>query len=123
MSNESGLSSPCEFAVACTPRNLPPSIHDNPAILSQQLTKYQASGNAKARALLKKAEAAAWRRIHLKRALHLPGRRTAHRSGSIVAGLRLGRRKSRAFGLAAPTRCVLAWLITHGVLLPGATVL
>jgi Tn3 transposase DDE domain len=40
-------------------------IYYNSAILSRLLTKYEASGNAKALALIKKLSPAAWRHIHL----------------------------------------------------------
>ena len=54
------------------------------------LTKYEASGNAKALALIKKMSPAAWRHIHLN------GHYTFHGDGqvidldAIVAGLELG---------------------------------
>jgi Tn3 transposase DDE domain len=65
-------------------------IYYNSAILSRLLTKYEASGNAKALALIKKMSPAAWRHIHLKRALHLPWRRTAHRPGCDRGGTGIG---------------------------------
>ena len=40
-------------------------IYYNSAILSRLLTKYEASGNAKALVLIKKMSPAAWRHIHL----------------------------------------------------------
>jgi hypothetical protein len=42
-----------------------PRRASNSAILSQLLTKYEASGNAKALVLIKKMSPAAWRHIHL----------------------------------------------------------
>ena len=65
-------------------------IYYNSAILSRLLTKYEASGNAKALALIKKMSPAAWRHIHLN------GHYTFHGDGqvidldAIVAGLELG---------------------------------
>src|SRR5271157_4948157 len=65
-------------------------IYYNSAILSRLLTKYEASGNAKALALIKKISPAAWRHIHLN------GHYTFHGDGqvieldAIVAGLELG---------------------------------
>src|SRR6202011_1962972 len=40
-------------------------IYYNSAILSRLLTRYEASGNAKALVLIKKMSPAAWRHIHL----------------------------------------------------------
>jgi hypothetical protein len=40
-------------------------IYYNSAILSRLLAKYEASGNAKALALIKKLSPAAWRHVHL----------------------------------------------------------
>ncbi|MFZ0254490.1 MAG: Tn3 family transposase, partial [Gammaproteobacteria bacterium] len=65
-------------------------IFYNSAILSRLLAKYEASGNAKALALIKKMSPAAWRHIHLN------GHYTFHSNGqfidldAIVAGLDLG---------------------------------
>ena len=65
-------------------------IYYNSAILSRLLTKSEASGSAKALALIKKMSPAAWRHIHLN------GHYTFHGDGqvidldAIVAGLQLG---------------------------------
>src|SRR5205823_788822 len=44
----------------------------------------------KALALIKKMSLAAWRHLHLQRALHLPRPRTAHRPGCDRGGARVG---------------------------------
>jgi TnpA family transposase len=65
-------------------------IYYNSAILSRLLTKYEASGNAKALAMIKKITPTAWRHVHLN------GHYTFRDTGSfidldaIVAGLDLG---------------------------------
>ncbi len=65
-------------------------IYDNSAILSRLLTRYEASGNAKARALSTQISPAAWRHILLN------GHDTFHSDGTlidldaIVAALDLG---------------------------------
>jgi hypothetical protein len=53
------ISNPCARLIANA------IIYYNSAILSRLLTKYEASGNAKALALIKKLSLAAWRHIHL----------------------------------------------------------
>ena len=64
-------------------------IYYNSAILSRLLTRYEASGTAKALAMIKKISPAAWRHIHLN------GRYTFRDNGqvidldAIVAGLNL----------------------------------
>ena len=71
-------------------------IYYNSAILSRLLTKYEASGNAKALALIKKISPAAWRHIHLN------GHYTFHGDGqvidldAIVAGLELVKNAQRS---------------------------
>ena len=78
------ISSPCARLIANA------IIYDNSAILSRLLTKYEASGNAKALALLKKRSPAAWRHLHLN------GHYTFRRDGqlidldAIVAALEVG---------------------------------
>ncbi len=65
-------------------------IYYNSAILSQLLTKYEASGNAKALAMIKNISPVAWRHTHLS------GHYTFRSDGqiinldTIVAGLELG---------------------------------
>ena len=66
--------------------------------------KYEASGNAKALALIKKMSPAAWRHIHLN------GHYTFRSDGqiidldAIVAGLEVGWRNFLGFGLTPPKR-------------------
>jgi len=77
-------------------------IYYNSAILSRLVAKYEASGNAKALALIKKMSPAAWRHIHLN------GRYTFRSDGqvidldAIVAGLEVGWRNFLGFGLTPP---------------------
>ncbi len=65
-------------------------LYYNSAILAQLLTRYEASGNAKARSLITQISPAAWRHILLN------GHYTFHSDGkvidldAIVAGLDLG---------------------------------
>ena len=65
-------------------------IYYNSAILSRQLTKYEASGNAKALALLKKLSPAAWRHVHLNGHYTFRGDGQLIDLDAIVAGLELG---------------------------------
>jgi hypothetical protein len=62
----------------------------NSAILSRLLTKYEASGNAKALALLKQLSPAAWRHIHLNGHYPFRGGGEAIDLDAIVAKLELG---------------------------------
>jgi hypothetical protein len=64
-------------------------IHYNSAILSRLLTKYEASGNAKA-LLIKKMSPAAWRHIHLNGHYTFRGDGQLIDLDAIVAGLELG---------------------------------
>jgi TnpA family transposase len=65
-------------------------IYYNSAILSQLLTKYEASGNAKALVLIKKMSPAAWRHIHLNGHYTFRGDGQLIDLDAIVAGLELG---------------------------------
>ena len=65
-------------------------IYYNSAILSRLLTKYEASGNAKALALIKKISPAAWRHIHLNGHYTFHGDGTAHRPGCHRGGAGVG---------------------------------
>ena len=65
-------------------------IYYNSAILSQLLTKYEASGNAKALVLIKKMSQAAWRHIHLNGHYTFRGDGQLIDLDAIVAGLELG---------------------------------
>lgn len=65
-------------------------IYYNSAILSRLLTKYEASGNAKALALITKLSPAAWRHIHLNGHYTFRGDRQLIDLDAIVAGLELG---------------------------------
>ena len=65
-------------------------IYYNSAILSQLLTKYEASGNAKALVLIKKMPPAAWRHIHLNGHYTFRGDGQLIDLDAIVAGLELG---------------------------------
>ena len=62
-------------------------IYYNSAILSRLLTKYEASGNAKALALIKKLSPAAWRHIHLNGHYTFRGDGQVIDLDTIVAGL------------------------------------
>jgi hypothetical protein len=62
----------------------------NSAILSRLLTKYEASGNAKALALIKKLSPAAWRHVHLNGHYTFRGDGQLIDLDAIVAGLELG---------------------------------
>jgi TnpA family transposase len=64
-------------------------IYYNSAILSR-LTKYEASGNAKALVLIKKMSPAAWRHIHLNGHYTFRGDGQLIDLDAIVAGLELG---------------------------------
>jgi TnpA family transposase len=65
-------------------------IYYNSAILSRLLTKYEASGNPKALALIKKMSPAAWRYIHLNGHYTFRGNGQLIDLDAIVAGLELG---------------------------------
>jgi Tn3 transposase DDE domain len=65
-------------------------IYYNSAILSQLLTKYEASGNAKALVLIKKMSPAAWRHIRLNGHYTFRGDGQLIDLDAIVAGLELG---------------------------------
>jgi TnpA family transposase len=65
-------------------------IYYNSAILSRLLTKYEASGNAKALALIKKLSPAAWRNIHLNAHYTFRSDGQVIDLDAIVAGLELG---------------------------------
>ncbi len=65
-------------------------IYYNSAILSRLLTKYEATGNAKALALLKKISPAAWRHIHLNGHYTFRGAGQVIDLDAIVAGLMWG---------------------------------
>jgi hypothetical protein len=62
----------------------------NSAILSRLLTKYEASGNVKALALIKKMSPAAWRHVHLNGHYTFRGGGQMIDLDAIVAGLDLG---------------------------------
>jgi hypothetical protein len=88
--NEARSQRPSRYPNQCARLIANAIIYYNSAILSRLLTKYEASGNAKALALIKKMSPAAWRHIHLN------GHYTFHGDGqvidldAIVAGLELG---------------------------------
>jgi TnpA family transposase len=65
-------------------------IYYNSAILSRLLTKYEAAGNAKALALIKKISPTAWRHIHLNGHYTFRGKGQVIDLDSIVAGLEWG---------------------------------
>jgi hypothetical protein len=65
-------------------------IYYNSAILSRLLAKYEASGNMKALALIKKMSPAAWRPIHLNGHYTFRGNGQMIDLDAIVAGLELG---------------------------------
>lgn len=65
-------------------------IFYNSAILSRLLVKYEASGNAKTLALIKKMSPAAWRHIHLNGHYTFRGNGQPIDLDAIVAGLELG---------------------------------
>jgi TnpA family transposase len=65
-------------------------IFYNSAILSRLLAKYEASGNVKALALIKKISPAAWRHIHLNGHYTFRGNGQIIDLDAIVAGLELG---------------------------------
>ena len=65
-------------------------IYYNSAILSRLLTKYEASGNAKALTQIKKLSPAAWRHIHLNGHYTFRGDGQVIDLDAIVAGLELG---------------------------------
>jgi hypothetical protein len=65
-------------------------IYYNSAILSRLLAKYEASGNAKALALIKKLSPAAWRHVHLNGHYTFRGDGQLIDLDAIVAGLELG---------------------------------
>lgn len=65
-------------------------IFYNSAILSRLLTKYEASGNMKALALIKKMSPAAWRHIHLNGHYTFRGNGQIIDLDAIMAGLELG---------------------------------
>jgi len=64
-------------------------IYYNSAILSQLLIKYEASGNKKALALIKKISPAAWRHIHLNGHYTFRGDGQIINLDTIIAGLDL----------------------------------
>jgi hypothetical protein len=78
------ISNPCARLIANA------IIYYNSAILSRLLTKYEASGNAKALALIKKLSPAAWRHIHLNGHYPFRGDGQLIDLDAIVAGLELG---------------------------------
>ena len=78
------ISNPCARLIANA------ILYDNSAILSRLLTKYEASGNAKALALLKQLSPAAWRHIHLNGHYPFRGGGQAIDLDAIVAKLELG---------------------------------
>src|ERR1700680_2436189 len=65
-------------------------IYSNSAILSRLLTKYEASGNAKALVLIKKMSPAAWRHIHLNGHYTFRGDGQLIDLAAIVAGAGVG---------------------------------
>jgi hypothetical protein len=65
-------------------------IFYNSAILSRLLAKYEASGNMKALALIKKMSPAAWRHIHLNGHYTFRGNSQIIDLDAIVARLELG---------------------------------
>ncbi len=66
------------------------SHYYNSAILSRLLTKYEAAGNAKALACIKKISTTAWRHIHLNGHYTFRGNGQVIDLDSIVAGLEWG---------------------------------
>jgi Tn3 transposase DDE domain len=90
------ISNPCARLIANA------IIFYNSAILSRLLTKYEASGNAKARALITPMSPAAWRHILLN------GHYTFHSDGKMIdldaLVAELGGRNFRRFRLITP-RC------------------
>ena len=65
-------------------------IYYNSAILSRLLAKYEATGNTRALALIKKISPAAWRHLHLNGHYIFRGGGKAIDLDAIVAGLVLG---------------------------------
>jgi hypothetical protein len=65
-------------------------IYYNSAILSRLVAKYEASGNAKALALIKKMSPAAWHHIHLNGHYRFRGDGQVIDLDAIVAGLEVG---------------------------------
>ena len=65
-------------------------IYYNSAILSRLLARYEASGNAKALAMIKKISPAAWRHVHLNGHYTFRGTGSLIDLDAIVAGLNLG---------------------------------
>jgi hypothetical protein len=65
-------------------------IYYNSAILSRLLTRYEASGNEKALAMIKKISPAAWRHIHLNGHYTFRGADQLIDLDTIIAGLDLG---------------------------------
>ena len=65
-------------------------IYYNSAILSRLLARYEANGNAKALAMIKKISPAAWRHVHLNGHYTFRGTGPLIDLDSIVAGLDLG---------------------------------
>jgi hypothetical protein len=78
------ISNPCARLIANA------ILYYNSAILSRLLTKYEASGNAKALALIKKMPPAAWRHIPLNGHYTFRGDGQVIDLDAIVAGLELG---------------------------------
>jgi hypothetical protein len=77
-------------------------IYYNSAILSHLLTKCEASGNAKAVALITKISPAAWRHILLNGHYNFQSDGKTIDLDALVAGLELGRRKFLGFRLTTP---------------------
>src|ERR1035438_3867870 len=65
-------------------------IYYNSAILSRLIAKYEASGNAKVLALIKKMSPAAWRHIHLNGHYRFHGDGQIIDLDTIIAGLEMG---------------------------------
>ena len=65
-------------------------IYYNSAILSRLVAKYEASGNAKVLALIKKMSPAAWRHIHLNGHYRFRGGGQIIDLDAIIAGLEMG---------------------------------
>jgi len=62
----------------------------NSAILSRLLAKYEANGNTKALAMIKKISPAAWRHVHLNGHYTFRGTGPLTNLDAIVPGLNLG---------------------------------
>ena len=77
-------------------------IYYNSAILSRLLAKYEASGNAKALAMIKKISPAAWRHIHLNGHYTFRSVGPDHRPGCDRGGAGFGLTEFFGFGLTTP---------------------